>query len=254
MNNISYLFFLLILFFSLAMASPASGQETPIKALLITGGGWHDYQVQEKLLTEGVNERLGGQVEWTVIHEGEGNPAHKVSIFKKQNWTDKYDVVVHNTGFARMRDADFLAQFVEEHKGTPAVLIHAAIQSYRYAEPADPWFTFMGYQSMVSEEESRPEIENMAPDHPIMKGIPKTFAIPEDEVFIAEKIWGDITLLARAYGEETGEYQPVSWTHDVDSTQTRVFATTLGHHNEMYEQDEFLTMVSNGILWAVERL
>ncbi|MCW9705559.1 ThuA domain-containing protein [Fodinibius salsisoli] len=238
----------------MATAPSANSQDSPIKALLITGGGWHDYEAQEKLLTEGIKKRLGSQIEWTVIHEGEGSPAHKVSIFEQANWADQYDVVVHNTGFARMRDGDFLARFVEEHRGTPAVLVHAAIQSYRYAQPADPWFTFMGYQSMVSEDESRPEIENMAPDHPIMKGLPKTFAIPEDEVFIAEKIWGDITLLARAYGEETGTYQPVTWTHEVDSTQTRVFATTLGHHNEIYRQEEFLNMVSNGILWAVERL
>lgn len=253
MKNSSYLLPLLLL---LLFATPTSvdAQDSTIQALLITGGGWHDYEAQKKLLTQGINERLGNQIEWTVVHEGEGSPSHKVSILKKQNWADQYDVVVHNTGFARMRDGDFLAQFVKEHKGTPAVLIHAAIQSYRYARPADPWFKFMGYQSMVSEAESRPEIENIAPENSIMDDLPKTFSIPEDEVFIAEKIWGDITVLARAYGEETGEYQPITWTHEVDSTQTRVFATTLGHHNEMYEQDEFLTMVANGILWAVERL
>lgn len=250
LSRFSYLFTLLLL----VLAPSVYAQDEPIQALLITGGGWHDYQAQEKLLTEGISKQLGGRIEWTVVHEGDGDPAHQVSILKQANWDDPYDVVVHNTGFARVRDGDFVAQFVKEHKGTPAVLIHAAIQSYRYARPADPWFEFMGYQSMVSEAESRHEIENIAPGHPIMQGVPKTFSIPSDEVFIAEKIWGDITPLARAYGKESQTYQPVAWTHDVDSTQTRVFAITLGHNNGMYKQEPFLKMVANGILWAVKEL
>jgi len=151
-----------------------------------------------------------------------------------------------------VRDPDFVAQFVSQHKGTPAVLIHAAIQSYRYAEPADPWFAFMGYQSMLSEDERQLEIENTAPEHPIMKNIPESFSIPGEEVYISEKIWDDITLLAQAYGEETQERQPVTWTHATDSV--RVFATTLGHQNKTFEKEEFLTMVANGILWAAGRL
>lgn len=252
MNNTSYFIQLLVLLLTLTVAPCANGQESPIRALLITGGGWHDYDMQKQMLTEGIADRLGDNIEWTIIHEGEGEPGHHVSILEKENWAENYDVVVHNTGFARVRDPDFVAQFVKYHKGTPAVLIHAAIQSYRYAEPADPWFSFVGLQSMLSEDPGRLEVENIASDHPVMEGIPETFSVPEDEVYITEKIWGDVTLLAHTNGEETREYQPVTWTHEVDST--RVFATTLGHKNETFKQDEFLAMVTNGILWAVGRL
>lgn len=245
---------LLVALIILAIAPNANGQESPIRALLVTGGGWHDYEAQEKMLTEGINERIGDKIEWTIIHEGDGAPDHQASVMKQDNWAEDYDVVVHNTGFGRVRDPDFVARFVEHHKGTPAVLIHAAIHSYRYSEPADPWFEFMGLQSMVHEDQNRFEVENVAPEHPIMEGFPKAFPAPKDEVYIVEKIWGDITPLARAFGEETEEYQPVIWTHEVDSTQTRVFATTLGHNNETFEKEEFLTMVSNGLLWAVGRL
>lgn len=241
-----------IILVSLFAVHPAQGQESPIRALLITGGGWHDYESQKEMLIQGISERLGDRIEWTVVHEGDGKPDHQVSVLQESNWAENYDVVVHNTGFARVRDPDFLAKFVNHHKGTPAVLIHAAIQSYRYAEPADPWFQFMGYQSMVSEDERNLEIENTAPEHPVMEGIPETFSITGEEVYVAEDIWGDITMLARAYGEEMQEYQPVSWTHESDST--RVFATTLGHDNKTFEQEEFVTMVANGLLWAVGRL
>ncbi|MEX0995204.1 MAG: ThuA domain-containing protein, partial [Balneolaceae bacterium] len=185
--------------------SCAAQQEAPIQALLITGGGWHDYETQEPLLTRGISERLDGEIEWTIVHEGDKEPDYHVSILQEDNWTEGFDVVVHNTGFGRVTDPDFVAHFVEHHKGTPAVIIHAAVHSYRYAEPADPWFEFMGFQSMSHESQRRFDVENLAPEHPIMNGFPETWMTPMDEVYIVEKIWGDITPLARAYGVETEE-------------------------------------------------
>lgn len=229
-----------------------AAEQPPVRALLITGGGWHDYETQEKLLTEGISERLGDRIEWTIIHEGDGEPDYHVSILQEENWADAYDVVVHNTGFGRVRDAEFVANFVKHHKGTPAVLIHAAVHSYRYAEPADPWFEFMGFQSMRHEGQREFEVENLAPEHPIMKEFPEVWLSPADEVYVTEEIWGDITPLARAYGTETEEYHTVSWTHEMEGT--RVFVTTLGHNNETFEKKEFLDKIANGLLWAVDEL
>ncbi|MDZ7692430.1 MAG: ThuA domain-containing protein [Balneolaceae bacterium] len=233
-------------------ASYASEEQPPIQALLITGGGWHDYEAQKKMLTEGINERLGDKIEWTIIHEGEGDPDHHVSILKEENWAEDYDVVVHNTGFGRVTDPDFVEQFVKYHMGTPAVLIHASVHSYRYAEPADPWFEFMGLQSMSHEDQRRFEVENIAPDHPIMKEFPDVWLTPVDEVYINEKKWGDITPLARAYGQDTEEYHTVIWTHQINDT--KVFAITPGHNSEVFGETVFLDTIANGILWAVDRL
>lgn len=64
-------------------------------------------------------------------------------------------------------------------------------------------------------------------------------------------MWGDITPLARAYGTETESYHTVAWTHTTDDT--RVFATSLGHNNDIFENAEFLDMITKGLLWAVDR-
>lgn len=241
--------FLLLFCFNVVFIS---AQEQSIKALLITGGGWHDYETQEKLLIDGLNEQIDLEIEWTVVHEGNKEPDYHASILKEENWADGYDVIVHNTGFGRVTDSEFVAQFVEHHYGTPAVLIHASIHSYRYAEPADPWFEFMGYQSMWHEDQREFEVENIAQDHPIMNGVPESWMSPPDEIYVTEKIWGDITPLLQAYGEESEEYQTVSWAHEVNGI--RVFATSLGHNNATFEQDSFIHLVANGLLWAVERL
>lgn len=231
---------------------PVIAQEQPIRALLITGGGWHDYETQKQLLIDGLNKQIEEEIRWTIVHEGDGNPDYHSSILKEENWTDGYDVVVHNTGYGRVTDSGFVAQFVKHHYGTPAVLIHAAVHSYRYVEPADPWFEFMGYQSMWHEDQRKFEVKNIAVDHPIMTGVPESWNSPPDEIYVEEKVWGDIIPLLRAYGEESEKYQTVSWIHEAE--ETRVFATTLGHNNATFEQEEFIKLISNGLLWAVEKL
>lgn len=243
---------LLVFLTGLTFVSYSQEQQTPIQALLITGGGWHDYETQEKLLTKGISERLGDNIEWTIIHEGKGEPDHHVSIMQEEGWAESYDVVVHNTGFGRVTDPEFVEHFVKNHRGTPAVLIHASVHSYRYAEPADPWFEFMGLQSMSHEGQRPFEVENLAPDHPIMKVFPEAWMAPTDEVYIIKEVWGDITPLARAYGKETDKYHTVTWTHE--TTDSRIFATTLGHNNETFREKAFLDKIANGLLWAVGRL
>ncbi len=234
------------------LACAAPQQDEPIRVLLITGGGWHDYETQQTLLTEGLSERLNRRIQWTVVHEGDGNPEHLVSVIQKDGWTTGYDVVVHNTGFGRVRDSDYVAHLAAQHLGTPAVLIHSAIHSYRFAEPADPWFEFTGMQSMWHEDQRPLDVENLAPDHPIMQGFPSTWTTPYEELYVIERTWGEITPLARAYGVETDAFHTVTWTHEGDGI--RVFATTLGHNNDMFEQDEFLDKVARGLLWAIGEL
>jgi len=243
---------LLLIMLTPLMISCTAAEDQPIRALLITGGGWHDYVAQEAMLTEGVSERLDGQIEWTVVHEGDGEPDHLVSLFQQEGWAEGYDVIVHNTGFGRVNDADYVAHLVEQHQGTPAVLIHASIHSYRYAEPADPWFDFMGVQSMWHESQREFELENIAPDHPIMEGFPDRWMAPVDEVYVIEQLRGDITPLAQTYGVESEAWHPVTWTHENEGV--RLFATTLGHNNDVFEEDVFLDKVTNGLLWAVGKL
>lgn len=252
MKNLLLIAGLPLFLLGLTLVSFPDQEQPPIQALYLTGGGWHDYEAQKELLTEGISERLGDQIEWTVVHEGNGEPDYHLSILQEENWAEDYDVVVHNTGFGRVTDPDFVEQFVKYHMGTPAVLIHASVHSYRYAEPADPWFEFMGLQSMSHESQRRFKVENIAPEHPIMKGFPDVWLTPVDEVYINEKIWGDITPLARAYGQKTEEYHTVIWTHEINDT--KVFATTPGHNDEVFEEKEFLDNIANGILWAVGRL
>lgn len=239
-----------VVLFGASTDAPGTEKDS-INALYLTGGGWHDFERQKELVPDGLSAHLNSlNINWTIVHEGKGDPEHKPSVLRKANWAEDYDVIVHNHAFGRVEDADFVKHAVEHHKGTPAVLIHAANHSYRYSQPADPWFELIGLQSMRHEDARPLTVENIEPDHPIMVGFPEQWETPvEDELYVVENVWGDITPLAQVYGEETDKYHPVIWTNELQGT--RVFSTSLGHHNEMYEQPEFLGMIAEGLLWAI---
>ena len=55
--------------------------------------------------------------------------------------------------------------------------------------------------------------------------------------------------LATAYGEDTKTNHLVMWTNEYKGV--KVFATTLGHHNETMQASEWLETVSRGALWTL---
>src|SRR3954471_15586644 len=81
-------------------------ENKPIRALLVTGGCCHDYTHQKKILTEGISARAN--VEWTIVHEGDGTTTHRVSIYEKPDWSKGYDIVVHDECFADVKDEAFV--------------------------------------------------------------------------------------------------------------------------------------------------
>ncbi|MGD8174845.1 ThuA domain-containing protein [Marinimicrobium sp. ARAG 43.8] len=231
-------------------SNPGADKPARLHILLITGGGWHDYDAQTPLLVDGLNARIP-DIEWTVWHRGEGQPDHTIDELREPDWADDYDLVIHNTGFGRVDDSEYVSKLVAGQGGTPAVLLHSSIHSYRYAMPAArEWFAFTGAQSMWHEHEREFAIDLVAPEHSIMQGFPAHWAPPlTDELYVIEEVWGEIVPLAVAHGVETGMEHPVVWTHEPNGT--RVFATTLGHNAAMFEQEVYLNMVANGVRWAV---
>src|SRR5947209_7838888 len=116
----------------------------PIRALLVTGGCCHDYEVQKKILTEGISARAN--VTWTVVHEGT-NREHYVSIYTNADWAKGFDVIVHNECFGFVTNVAFVDGIVRAHKaGVPAVMLHCSTHSYRMS-PSDEWRKLLGVSS-----------------------------------------------------------------------------------------------------------
>ena len=64
-----------------------------IKALMITGEGYHDYEKQKKIISEGTAKRL--DIDWTILHHKTAEACRE--DLSKKGWADKYDIVVYNS-------------------------------------------------------------------------------------------------------------------------------------------------------------
>ena len=244
-----------------AVAAEEKAAAKPIRALMITGGCCHDYTRQKNILSEGISARVaklggdGAKVEWTVLQEGDKRE-HKHSIYSKPDWWKGYDVVVHDECYGFVDDDAFVEGIVKAHGGpaagdkggVPVVAIHCAVHSYRMAKTR-AWSEMLGIRSDKHGPKQDIAVTYAQTDHPITKGL-KAWTSPRDELYNNVKVYDKTTPLAT--GKQGDAEAVVAWTNDYHGT--RVFVTTLGHFNETVQSDDFLELVTRGLLWAVGRL
>lgn len=222
----------------------------PLQVLLVTGGCCHNYLFQSLALTTGVEKRA--DVEFTVVNEGGTGTRAKIALYDDPDWAKPYDVVVHNECFADTDDPEYIKKITAAHRaGTPAVVVHCAMHTYRSAE-IDDWREFLGVTSRHHEHQSRYPVKIVKKDHPVMKGFKTDWVTPMDELYVIRKLWPKATSLAVSKSEKTGEEQTVIWSNDYHGT--RVFGTTYGHSDDTFRDENFIELLARGILWAGGKL
>ncbi len=229
-------------------ANPAAGKET-LKVLIVTGGCCHDYEFQSAAMVEGIGKHA--QAEFTVVNEGGKGTDAQIALYDDPQWAKPYDVVIHNECFADTKDDAYIRKITDAHRaGTPAVVVHCAMHTYRSAK-IDDWREFLGVTSKQHEHQSKYPVKVVKADHPVMKDFPSDWTTPMDELYIIEKLGPKTTVLATSKSEKTGKDQPVIWANDFNGT--RVFGTTYGHTNETFSDPVFLKLLANGMTWAADR-
>ncbi|MBI1839270.1 MAG: ThuA domain-containing protein [Verrucomicrobia bacterium] len=221
----------------------------PIRALMVCGGCCHDYAHQKIILSEGISARA--RVEFTIVQEG-NDRTNRVSIYEKPGWWKGFDVIVHNECFGMVNDDAFIENVAAAHRANlPAVMLHCSTHSYR-AGKTDAWRRTLGITSFSHEKNRDLKVVNLKPGHPVMKSFPAEWLDAKDELYKNEKVWPNVTPLAKAWGEETQKDHVCVWLNEVEGA--RVFATTLGHGNETMQSEVYLDLVARGLLWACDKL
>jgi putative heme-binding domain-containing protein len=234
---------------SLACLPAAAQTNKPIEALLVIGGCCHDYEQQQKILTEGISARAN--VEWTIVHEGDGTTTHRMSVYNDPDWSKGYDVVVHDECSADVKDRDFVENILKPHReGLPAVNLHCAMHSYRVSfENFKDWFEFTGLETHAHGAQ-KPIALNFVDNHnPITEGMTNWTTVPE-ELYNNIHVYDTITPLI--YGQQGADRDVVAWMNNYHGT--RVFSTTLGHSDETVGDPRYLDLVTRGLLWSVNKL
>jgi uncharacterized protein len=228
----------------------ASAPQGPrIQALVVSGGGYHDYPLQAKILMDVVSRAM--PVDWTVAIQGGRGTTGNQAVVSRDDWAKGYDIVVHNQCFADTTDETLIKRITAAHRGgPPAIVIHCAMHTYR-ASANDTWREFLGVTTRRHTRAFNIPVKIGAKDHPIMKGFKQDWITPVDELYVIDKFWPASTALASAVSPEDRKEYPLAWVSDYGGT--RVFGTTLGHGNDTWIDPTFQDLLVRAFRWATNR-
>jgi uncharacterized protein len=231
--------------------APADAPRGPrIQALVVSGGGYHDYPLQAKVLMDVVSKALP-VVDWTVAIQGGRGTTGTQAVVARPDWAKGYDIVVHNQCFADTTDETLIKRITAAHRGgPPAIVIHCAMHTYR-ASTQDTWREFLGVTTRRHTKSHNISVKIKAGDHPIMKGFKADWTTPIDELYVIEKFWPTSTALASAVSPEDQKEYPLAWVSNYGGT--RVFGTTLGHGNDTWNDPTFQDLMVRAFKWALNQ-
>lgn len=230
-------------------SAPRDPNSKILKALYVGGGCCHDYDTQKLLIKAGLEARANIEVD--IVHQGGTTTDAMIDLYKDPDWAAGYDVVLHHECFAAVKDKDFVDGILKPHRdGVPAVVIHCAMHCYRVDD--DRWFKFCGVRSHGHGKHYPHEVLNVNAAHPVMETFPAGWWSPQGELYHVAEVYETTTPLATSKDTEQGQDHLSVWANDYEGT--RVFGTTLGHHNEVFEAPEFMELLTRGTLWAAGKL
>ena len=233
-------------------AAPAK-PGTALRALYVTGGGFHDFVAQEKIVPPGVSQRANIKIDWTVDHTAGKSTEVLIDRHKNTDWTKDFDVVLYNMSFSHVVDPEWIGRLARAHhdSGVGAVILHGAVHSYRRSE-SRAWGELMGAFSMRHDSQRPLTVETVAKDHPIMRGVPEKWETIPEELYELERVWPTMVPLADSFSVESKKRYPLIWTNT--HGKARVFVTSLGHNTEMIANPLYLDLVTRGLLWTAKVL
>ena len=223
----------------------------PIRALYVTGGGFHDFVKMEAILPPAMTERAN--VTWTIDHTAGKSTDVLIERHKNTDWAKEFDVVLYNMSFSFVVDVPWIERLAAAHRdsGVGAVILHGAVHSYRRSE-SRAWGELMGAFSLRHDAQRPMTVETVAPKHPIMRGVPPKWETIPEELYELEKVWPTMTPLAQSFSIESKKTYPVMWTNT--HGKAKVFVTSLGHNTEMIANPLYLDILGRGLLWTAGHL
>jgi len=237
---------LIIIASALAIITPSSAladsQKTPLKALFVTGGGYHDYAKLAPFLTTNLSQLIN--VKFDV--------AFNMDPLKSKKFADGYDVVVYDVCFDEA-DPMLLENALNiARAGKPSVMIHCAVHAFRKSDHVHEWENYCGMRSKVHDPFQSFATEKLDAKNPITLSFPADWKTPGDELYQTIELMEGSHPLLRAKSPRDGREHTVCWIHSYG--KGRVFATTLGHDFKTAESPDYLRLLSNGLLWTCGKL
>jgi len=252
----------------LATALHAADAPKPLRVLLITGGVGHDHAAQKDILKKGIESRANVVVEQ--LHT-EGNLSDPpLPILGNPDYAKGFDVVIHDPMTPGIYRAPTVRAVLKPHlvDGIPAVVLHVGASAYRSGQndrttaPREAgfmtWTEFTGVIVHGHGGSAPIAISFADKTHPATRGLADWTTMTEElyhqvEVFPSARVLAKGTLQLKDKPEEA----VVAWCNELklaNGKTVRAFSTSLGHRNETVADPRYLDLVTNGLLWAADKL
>lgn len=153
-------------------------------------------------------------------------------------------------------------KYIEEGRGGWIGFHHATLLGEFDGYPMWQWFSdFMGdvrFKNYIAPLADGVVVTEDA-EHPVMKGVPGTFVVPDDEWYTYDKSpRRNVHVLAHvdeysytpASDVKMGDH-PVVWVNERKKARNVYFQ--MGHSKKLYETEAFTTMFRNAIQWVFNR-
>jgi hypothetical protein len=179
----------------------------------------------------------------------------------------KYDLFAFFTSGDPLNNSQKQKMLAAVAAGKPFVGIHAATDSFRGKKEIDPYIAMIGGEFIVHGQQQKAKMKIVSPDFPGVKDLaddPKLTKNEKGEVDGFEMLeeWYTfknfakdlhVILLQATEGMKGDMYQrppfPATWARM--SGKGRVFYTSLGHREDIWESNIFQSVLLGGIAWAL---
>ena len=223
-------------------AEARSAATPPLKVLLVTSGGWHDYKTLAPFLTNHLSQLVNASIE---ARSG-------LDAFADAGFANAFDAVIYDVCDDEASDAALDNVMQTVRAGKPAVMLHCSIHAFRKSPKISQWEAFCGMRSKVHDAFGPFAVAKLDEKSPITKSFPDGWTTPGDELYQTISIDPDSHQLLKARSPQDGREHIVCWTFQYG--KGRVFCTTLGHDLKTTSTPEYLQLVANGLLWSCDKL
>ncbi|HZL99091.1 MAG TPA: ThuA domain-containing protein [Planctomycetota bacterium] len=230
---------------------PGRDRSGPLRVLVLSGGGYHDFDGNLKLLLDGLPVPAG--THWSFLSLGDDSAdgvsrALRLRQLESLELPGEHDVILAYTqgelGLSPTAKDKLLA-FVRGGGGF--VGLHCAADSH----PGWAEYTAMlggRFESHPPYGEVTVQLTPAAERHPVTRGLPDRWSLKDEFYHLTDLQLGDATLLMTGVSPAGGEPRPVAWAKPYG--QGRVMYTILGHGPEAHSDARYRKLVAQALLWA----
>ena len=160
-RGVALLLFLLTPLFVNAAGHPGAAKPA-LRALFLTGGGYHDYEKLTPHLTNSLS--LRANVTFDVVSG--------LDRLHDPKFADPYDVLVYDLCFDEAPDNVLNNALLATRKGKPTVMIHCSVHAFRKSPKIHDWETCCGMRSKVHDAFGPFSVVKLDPSSPITRNFP----------------------------------------------------------------------------------